>query len=88
MIKELKYLFYILIIFLFILLTLKFYFSDTNIKNSYRSLKEIDNKIITYSQKLILLKNDTSNVIEYVEKSIDNNEKDFNFWKLIANNGE
>ena len=88
MIKELKYLFYILIIFLFILLTLKFYFSDTNIKNSYRSLKEIDNKIITYSQKLILLKNDTSNVIEYVEKYIDNNEKYFNFWKLIANNGE
>ena len=88
MLKELRYFFYILIIFLFILLTLKFYFSDTNIKNSYRSLKEIDNKIITYSQKLILLKNDTSNVIEYVEKSIDNNEKDFNFWKLIANNGE
>ena len=88
MIKELKYLFYILIIFLFLLLTVKFYFSDTNKKNSYRSFKEIDNKIITYSQKLILLKNDTSNVIEYVEKSIDNNEKDFNFWKLIANNGE
>ena len=88
MIKELKYLFYILIIFLFLLLTLKFYFSDTNKKNSYRSFKEIDNKIITYSQKLFLLKNDTSNIIEYVEKSIDKNKKDFNFWKLIANNGE
>ena len=78
MIKELKYLFYILIIFLFLLLTLKFYFSDTNKKNSYRSFKEIDNK----------LKNDTSNIIEYVEKSIDKNKKDFNFWKLIANNDE
>tara|TARA_B110000971_G_scaffold204823_1_gene226685 strand:- start:518 stop:784 length:267 start_codon:yes stop_codon:yes gene_type:complete len=88
MIKELKYLFYILIIFLFLLLTLKFYFSDTNKKNSYRSFKEIDNKIITYSQKLFLLKNDTSNIIEYVEKSIDKNKKDFNFWKLIANNDE
>ena len=83
MIKELKYLFYILIIFLFILLTLKFYFSDTNIKNSYRSLKEIDNKIITYSQKLILLKNDTKDVVEYVEKTIDKNKKNYNFWKLI-----
>ena len=88
MIKELKYLFYILIIFLFILLTLKFYFSDTNIKNSYRSLKEIDNKIITYSQKLILLKNDTGNVVKYVEKSIDKNKKNFNFWKLITNNAK
>ena len=88
MIKELKYLFYILIIFLFLLLTVKFYFSDTNKKNSYRSFKEIDNKIITYSQKLFLLKNDTSNIIEYVKKSIDKNEKDFNFWKLITNNDE
>ena len=88
MLKELKYLFYILIIFLFLLLTLKFYFSDTNKKNSYRSFKEIDNKIITYSQKLFLLKNDTGNIIEYVEKSIDKNKKDFNFWKLIANNDE
>ena len=88
MLKELKYLFYILIFFLFLILNLKFYFSDTNKKNSYRSFKEIDEKIITYSQKLILLKNDTNNIIEYVEKSIDKNEKNFNFWKLIANNGE
>ena len=88
MLKELRYLFYILIIFLFLLLTLKFYFSDTNKKNSYRSIKEIDDKIITYSQKLILLKNDTNNIVEYVEKSTDKNKKNFNFWKLIANNGE
>ena len=88
MLKELKYLFYILIFFLFIILNIKFYFSDTNKKNSYRSIKEIDDKIITYSQKLILLKNDTGNIVEYVEKSIDKNKKNFNFWKLIANNGE
>ena len=88
MLKELKYLFYILIFFLFIILNLKFYFSDTNKKNSYRSLKEIDDKIIKYSQKLNLLKKDTDNVVEYVEKSIDKNKKDFNFWKLIANNDE
>jgi hypothetical protein len=88
MLKELKYLFYILIFFLFLFLTLKFYFSDTNKKNSYRSLKEIDDKIIIYSQKLILLKNDTSNVVEYIEKSIDKNKKNFNFWKLIINNDE
>ena len=88
MLKELKYLFYILIFFLFLFLTLKFYFSDTNKKNSYRSLKEIEDKIITYSQKLILLKNDTSNVVEYIEKSTDKNKKNFNFWKLIINNDE
>tara|TARA_B100000787_G_scaffold162320_1_gene142929 strand:- start:326 stop:592 length:267 start_codon:yes stop_codon:yes gene_type:complete len=88
MLKELKYLFYILIFFLFLFLTLKFYFSDTNKKNSYRSLKEIEDKIIIYSQKLILLKNDTSNVVEYIEKSIDKNKKNFNFWKLITSDDE
>jgi len=88
MFKELRYFFYILTVFLFLFLTLKFYFSDTNKKNSYLSLKEIDGKIITYSQKLILLKKDTGNIVEYVEKSIDKNKKNFNFWKLIANNDE
>ena len=88
MLKELRYLFYILIVFLFLFLTLRFYFSDTNKKNSYRSFKEIDDKIITYSQKLILLKNNTGNVVKYVEKFTDKNKKNFNFWKLIINNGE
>ena len=86
MLKELRYLFYVLFVFLFLSLTLKFYISDTNKKNSYRSLKEIDDKIIKYSQKLNLLKKDTDNVVEYVEKSIDKNKKNFNFWKLIVNN--
>ena len=88
MLKELKYLFYILIFFLFLILNLKFYFSDTNKKDSYRSFKEIDEKIITYSQKLILLKNNTDNVVKYVEKFTDKNKKNFNFWKLIIKNGE
>ena len=88
MLKELRYFFYVLFVFLFLFLTLKFYFSDTNKKKSYRSFKEIDDKIIVYSQKLILLKNDTNNVVEYVEKSINNNKKKFNFWKLKVNNVE
>ena len=86
MVKELKYLFYILVIFLSLFLTLRYYFSDNNKKNSYRSLKNIDEKIIDYSQNLILLTSDTSNVVEYVEKTIDKNKKNYNFWKLINNN--
>ena len=88
MLKELRYLFYVLFIFLFLFLTLKFYFSDTNKKNSYRSFKEVEDKNIAYSQKLILLKNDTSNVVEYIEKSTDKNKKNFNFWKLITSDDE
>ena len=85
MIKELKYLFFIVTIFVFIFLTLKYYFSDDNKKNSYRSLNQNSNKVIDYSKKLILLKNDTNNIVEYVEKTIDKNKKNYNFWKLIYN---
>ena len=86
MLKELKYPFYILSIFIILFFILKFYFSNDNKKNSYRSLKLTDDKIITFSQKLILLKSDTNNVVEYVEKTIDKNKKDYNFWKLLTNN--
>jgi hypothetical protein len=86
MLKELKYLLYTIILFLFLFLTLKFYFSNTNKKNSYRSFKQVDDKIITYTQNLILLKNDTTKIVEYVEKTINKDKKNYNFWKLITNN--
>jgi hypothetical protein len=83
MIKELKYLFFIIVISIFVFLTLKYYFSDINKRNSYRSLKEIDEKIFYYSKNLFLLKSDTDNIVEYVEKTSKNNKKNYNFWKLI-----
>ena len=86
MIKELKYFFYTLLIFLFIFLILKYYFSDQNKKNSYRSLKNINEKIIQFSQNLILLNNNTNSVTEYVKKTIDKNKKNYHFWKLKNNN--
>jgi len=86
MLKELKYLFFILMISLFFFLSFKYYFSDNNKKNSYRSFKEADEKIATYSKKLVLLNNDTNDVVEYLEKRIDKNKKSYNFWKLINNN--
>ena len=87
MIKEIKYFFFIFLIFLFIFLTGKFYFSDTNKKNSYRSLNDIDNKIDKFSKKLPILEDDTKNIIEYVEKS-NNKKKRYNFWKLLNSNEE
>ena len=86
MLKELKYLLYLFVITLFFFLSLKYYFSDDNKKNSYRSYKQVDEKIFNYSQNLILLKNDTIAIVEYVEKTIDKNKKNYNFWKLINNN--
>ena len=88
MLKELKYLLYLFVIILFFFLSLKYYFSDDNKKNSYRSYNQISKKITKYSQNLILLKSDTINIVEYVEKTIDKNKKNYNFWKLINNNEE
>ena len=83
MLKELKNLLYILIIFIFVFLTTKYYFSDQNKKKSYRSLNRLDKKINKYAQNLPLLKDDTNNIIEFVENTGSNNKKKYNFWKLL-----
>ena len=69
MLKEIKYLIYVVIIILFLFFTGKYYFSNENIKNSYRSYKNIDEKIKVYSKNLPLLKNDTENIFEYVKQT-------------------
>ena len=86
MLKEIKYLIFLLIIFLFIFFTVKYYFSDSNKKKSYRSLNNIDEKIEIYSHKLPVLENDTKNIIEYVEQTNIKKKKKFNFWKLLEKN--
>ena len=85
MLKEIKYLIYIIIILLFVFFTGKYYFSDENIKKSYRSQKNIDEKIKNYAKNLPILKNDTNNIIEYVKQSDKKKKKKFNFWKLLEN---
>ena len=85
MLKELKYLIFIVIIFLFIFFTGKYYFSDANIKKSYRSNKQIDEKIKIYLSKLPILENDTKDIIEYVKQTNKKKRKKFNFWKLLEN---
>ena len=85
MVKEIKYFIFILLILLFIFLTGRYYFSDTNKKNSYRSLSSNNQKIETYSKKLPILEDNTKNIIEYVEKS-NKKKKKFNFWKLLEIN--
>ena len=83
MIKEIKYLIFLIVISLFFILTIRFYISDANKKNSYRSLNSIDEKINEYSQNLPVLEDDTKNIIEYVEQSNNKKKRKFNFWKLL-----
>ena len=85
MLKEIKYLIFIVIITLFIFFTGKYYFSDENIKKSYRSYKNINAKIKIYSKELPILENDTKDVIEYVKQTNEKKKKKFNFWKLLEN---
>ena len=86
MFKEIKYLIFIFIIFLFLFFVGRYYFSDMNIKNSYRSLANINKKINTYAEKLPILEDDTKNIIEYVEQTNNNKKKRFNFWDLLDKN--
>ena len=85
MYKELKNVFYIVVIFIFVFFTLKYYFSDQNKKKSYRSLNTLNKKINDYAKNLPLIKNDTNNIIEYVENAGTDNKKKYNFWKLLIN---
>ena len=85
MLKEIKYLVFIIVISVFIFFTGRYYFSDENLKNSYRSYKNNDEKIKVYSKNLPVLENDTQNIIEYVKQTNKDKKKKFNFWKLLEN---
>jgi len=86
MIKEIKYLFYVFTIILFIFLSLKYYFSDAHKKKSYRLIQIIDKDINAYSEKIPFLKNDTEDIVEYVKNINNINKKKYHFWKLLFDN--
>jgi len=85
MIKELKYVIYLFVIFFFIFFTVKYYFSDENKKKSYRSFQSIDEKNAAFASNLSTLESDTENIIEYVENNVGQNKKTYHFWKLLIN---
>tara|TARA_B000000460_G_scaffold222066_1_gene174481 strand:- start:539 stop:799 length:261 start_codon:yes stop_codon:yes gene_type:complete len=85
MLKELKYFFYILIIFIFIFFIGRYYFSDQNKKNIYRSINKMDKNIEKLSKNLHILKSDTKNIIEYVENDKNKEKKKYYFLELLNN---
>ena len=84
MLKELKYLFFLIVIFFFLFFTIRFYFSEDNYKNSYRAISKIDENLSNTENNLFILKNDTDNIIEYVEYK-NKNTKKYSFWELLYN---
>ena len=85
MYKEIKYLIYVIVIFSFFFTTSRYYFSNENIKKSYRAQNNIDEKIEAYSKELPVLEDDTNDSIEFVKQSNKKKKKKFNFWKLLEN---
>ena len=85
MIKEFKYLIFLIVIFFFIFCTLRYYFSDQNKKNSYRTLNQIYKKIESTMTDLILLENDTKNIIDFVEYKNNKKTEKYSFWELLYN---
>ena len=85
MLKKVKFFFYIMSFFTFVFLATNFYFSEQNVRliNKSRSLypNETNNNI----QNLILLKNDTKNIIEYKSdiEVYKKKKKNYTFWDLI-----
>jgi len=85
MIKELKYVFYLIVIFFFIFFVTSFYFSDEYKKISYRSISLIDNKIGKISESLPILYSDTDDIIEYADHQKNQKKDKYFFWELLNN---
>ena len=85
MLKEIKYLIFLLFISFFIIFTGKYYFSDDNEKKNYRSLNQINQKLNNFAKKLPILESDTQNIIQYVEQN-NTKKKKYKFWKLLDPN--
>ena len=86
--KELKYFFYVATILGFLIFVGTYYFSDNNKKNSYRSTKLYDSKIIKYKNELLKLESDTEDIIEYVDNNLNKDKKKYKFWELFNNDKE
>jgi len=84
MIKEIKYLFYLVVLSIFIFLVINYYFSDYYEKKSNRKISNFLDNFSSKNIDLPLIKSDTKNIIEYKINSDQMiNTKQRKFWDLI-----
>ena len=84
MIKEIKYLFYLVVLSIFIFLVINYYFSDYYEKKSNRKISNFLDNFNSKNIDLPLIKSDTKNIIEYKLNSDQMiNTKQRKFWDLI-----
>jgi hypothetical protein len=84
MIKEIRYLFYLVVLSIFIFLVINYYFSDYYEKKSNRKISNFLDNLISKNIDLPLIKSDTKNIIEYkINSDQIINTKQRKFWDLI-----
>ena len=84
MIKEIKYLFYLVVLSIFIFLVINYYFSDYYEKKSNRKISNFLDNFTSKNIDLPLIKSNTKNIIEYKINSDQMiNTKQRKFWDLI-----
>ena len=87
MLKEVKYVVYLLTIFFFIFFNINYYLSENNIKRSNKVILQHQNELDNKFSDLPIIKSDTNNIIEYtneIEKF--KNKKQRKFWDLFKTN--
>ena len=85
MLKKIKNIFYLAPFFIFIILTTRFYFSDQNIRETNKTRSFYSVELNNNIQNLPLLKNDTNNIIKYLNdvEVYKKKKKKFSFFDLI-----
>ena len=84
MLKEIKYVVYLLTIFFSIFFVIKFYLSENNIKRSNKVLLQYQNELDKKFNNLPIIKDDTNDIIEYTSEIEDfKNKKQRKFWDLL-----
>jgi len=84
MIKEIRYLFYLAVLSIFIFLVINYYFSDYYEKKSNRKISNFLDNFNSKNIDLPIIKSDTKNIIEYKINSDQMiNTKQRKFWDLI-----
>jgi len=90
MLNNLKYIFFLLSISIFLILTGIFYFSEENIKAMNKSRALFLNNINVDIQNLPYLKNDTNNIVEYTDdlEIFKKKRKKYKFFDLLKTSNE
>ena len=84
MLKEVKYVVYLLTIFFFIFFVIKFYLSENNIKWSNKVILQYQNILDKKFISLPIITDDTNDIIEYTSEIEDfKNKKQRKFWVLL-----